>query len=83
MSFYCKYVIGDPDFSIEEWNKAYKEINAMPISEAEKEKLITGNTEQCKEQCFDCMAIVGERQLKTKLILIDAVEKVTNQIIGK
>jgi hypothetical protein len=65
-NFYCQQKCGEVDFSIEEWNKSYKEINAMPISEEEKQKLIDG--EPCKEQCFACMAIVGETQRKNRLI---------------
>lgn len=63
-NFYCQQKCGEVDFSIDEWNKAYKEINAMPISEEEKRKLIDG--EPCKEQCFDCMAIVGQTRIKNK-----------------
>ena len=63
-NFYCQQKCGQVDFSIDEWNKAYKEINAMPISEAEKRKLIDG--EPCKEQCFDCIAIVGETRIKNQ-----------------
>jgi hypothetical protein len=48
-----------------EWNKAFKEIMAMPINEAEKKKLL--HPEPCKEQCFDCIAIVGTTRLKNKL----------------
>ncbi len=61
-NFYCQQKCGFVNFSIDEWNKLYKEINAMPISEAEKEKLING--EPCKTQCFECIAIVGETRLK-------------------
>lgn len=64
MNFYCQQKCGEVDFSIEEWNKAFKEIMAMPISEAEKNKLLNG--EPCKEQCFDCIAIVGEQRQKSK-----------------
>lgn len=66
-NFYCQQKCGQVDFSIEEWNKSYKEINAMPISEKAKQKLIDG--EPCKEQCFDCIAIVGEQRLKTQKLI--------------
>ena len=62
MNFYCQIKCGEVDFSIQEWNKAFNEIIAMPISQAEQEKLL--NPEPCKEQCFDCIAIVGETRLK-------------------
>lgn len=64
-NFYCQQKCGEVGFDIDEWNKNYKEIEAMPIPQAEKDKLIDG--EPCKEQCFDCMAIVGETQKKNRL----------------
>lgn len=66
-NFYCQQKCGEIGFSIDEWNKAYKEINEMPISEDEKQKLIDG--EPCENQCFTCMAIVGERRIKTKQLI--------------
>ena len=66
-NFYCQQKCGQVDFDIGEWNESYKEINAMPISEAEKRKLIDG--EPCKEQCFDCIAIVGEQRSKTQKLI--------------
>lgn len=63
-NFYCQQKCGQVDFSIEEWNKSYKEIQNMPISEKEKRELIDGVP--CKKQCFDCIAIVGETRLKNK-----------------
>lgn len=62
-NFYCQQLCGEVGFSIKEWNKSYIEINKMQISEVEKRKLIDG--EPCVEQCFACIAIVGERRLKT------------------
>lgn len=70
-NFYCQQKCGIVGFSIDEWNKAYKEINAMPISEAEKQRLIDG--EPCTEQCFDCMAIVGERRIKTRKLILHSL----------
>jgi len=64
-NFYCQQKCGEVDFSIDEWNKRYLEIEAMPISQAEKDKLIDG--EPCEKQCFDCMAIVGETRKKNRL----------------
>lgn len=66
-NFYCQISCGQENFSIEEWNKAYKEINAMPISEAEKQKLI--HPDPCEKQCFDCIAIVGARRKETDELL--------------
>lgn len=65
-NFYCQQKCGHVDFSIVEWNKLSKEIDAMPISQKEKDKLLHG--EPCKEQCFDCVAIVGETRLKNKAL---------------
>ncbi len=65
-NFYCQQKCGHVDFSIEEWNKSYDEIQNMPIKEKEKQKLIHGLP--CEEQCFDCMAIVGETRKKNQLI---------------
>ena len=56
-NYYCQKICGEENFSIDQWNKSYLEIEAMPIPRTEKDKLIDGET--CTEQCFDCMAIVG------------------------
>jgi len=74
-NFYCQQKCGQVDFSIDEWNKAYKEINAMPISEEEKQKLIDGDP--CKQQCFDCIAIVGERRIKNQKLRDEKANKKT------
>ena len=66
-NFYCQIKCVSPTFSIDEWDKSYKEIESMPISEAEKKKLLF--PEPCKEQCFDCISIVGERRLKTQKLM--------------
>ncbi|MCH7850932.1 MAG: hypothetical protein IH845_04790 [Nanoarchaeota archaeon] len=63
-NFYCQKKCGDIEFSIKEWNKSYEEIQSMPICEYEKNILIDGCF--CFEQCFDCMVVVGRRQLETK-----------------
>ncbi len=66
MNFYCQAKCGHENFSIEEWNKADKEIELMPISENEKDKL--RHPDPCKSQCFDCIAIVGDTRIKNKLL---------------
>jgi hypothetical protein len=63
---YCQKVCGDENFSIEEWNNTYNSINNSGLTEAEENYILFGSGEECKEQCFSCMAIVGERRLKTK-----------------
>lgn len=69
-NFYCQIKCGEVDFSIDQWNESYKQIMAMPISDEGKDKLI--NPEPCKEQCFSCVVVVGERRLKTKQLIIDS-----------
>lgn len=64
INFYCQIKCGHEDFSIEEWNKADKEIEAMPINEYEKQKLRW--PDPCTEQCFDCIAIIGATRFKNK-----------------
>jgi chaperonin GroES len=61
--FYCQRVVGDAEFSIEEWNKQFKICCDLDIE-------MPDEPEPCTKQCFDCMAIVGERQLKTKKLLM-------------
>jgi len=65
-NFYCQNKCGEVNFSIDEWNRNYKEIESMPISQSEKDKLIHG--EPCTEQCFDCMAVVEETREKNRLV---------------
>ena len=65
-NFYCQQKCGNVDFSIDQWNKSYKEIMSMPISKKQKQKLIHG--EPCKNQCFDCMAIVGKTRIKNEAL---------------
>jgi hypothetical protein len=38
----------------------------MNLTEEERSFILHGPQKGCKEQCFTCMAIVGERRLKTK-----------------
>jgi hypothetical protein len=65
-NFYCQHLVGYVDFSIDEWNKTYNEIKDMNLTEEERSFILHGPQKGCKEQCFTCMAIVGERRLKTK-----------------
>lgn len=61
--FYCLNLVGDPDFSIEEWNEVFKSVQGLP--EADK-RAILDDPPPCEKQCFKCMAIVGKQRLKTK-----------------
>lgn len=60
-NFYCQNVCGDAEFSIAEWNEQFKICNDLNIELPE--------AEPCKKQCFDCMANVGDRRIKTKKLL--------------
>lgn len=60
--FYCQNLTGDVNFSIEEWNKAFDEVKDMS---SEIQRLVLGDPPACEEQCFACMAIVGEQRKKT------------------
>lgn len=57
--FYCQNICGDVDFSIDEWNKVYNDIKDLDLPEKEENLILFGSGEQCNEQCFNCMAIVG------------------------
>ena len=62
--FYCQIRCGDVNFSIKEWNKAFRYCIDNNLSEELTTKILEG--EICKEQCIECACIVGERRLKTK-----------------
>jgi hypothetical protein len=69
MNFYCQKLVGDAEFNIAEWNEQYKQVLEMGLSDAEQDKLLFGERECCKEQCFKCLAIVGERRKRTAELL--------------
>lgn len=64
--FYCQKLCGEEGFSIEEWNEALRYCNDAGVKGIERDKILNPEKFPCKEQCFSCMAIVGERRLKTK-----------------
>lgn len=64
--FYCRKLCGDPDFSIDEWNEAFKYCNDNNIEGVERDMILNPELFPCGQQCFTCMADVGERRLKTK-----------------
>lgn len=64
LHFYCQNICGDEEFSIEEWNEAHQMCIDLNLSEDETKKILDP-PDPCKEQCFACMAIVGERRKKT------------------
>lgn len=66
INFYCQQKCGSQDFSINDWNKALKFCNDAGIEGKERSEILDGKP--CKEQCFNCIAIVGETRLKNKTI---------------
>lgn len=66
-NFYCQNKCVPTDFSIKEWNKSHKYTQENNLSEKETSEILEGN--DCKEQCFDCMAIVGKRRKETQNLL--------------
>jgi len=67
--FYCQNLCGQEDFDIEEWNKALKYCNDANIKGIERDKILHPEKFPCERQCFSCIAIVGDRRLKTKKLL--------------
>ena len=66
-TFYCQQKCGDTEFSIDEWNKAFKMCIDMGLSEKEMNKILEG--EPCKRQCIACACIVGEQKMKTQKLI--------------
>lgn len=60
---YCQKVVGDANFSIDEWNKQFKLCNELGIPFPKED-----NT-PCKNQCFECASIVGQQRLKTQQLI--------------
>ena len=69
-SFYCKRICGDPNFSIDEWNKRFELGIKMGLSNIEMDKLLN-ETGRCKEQCIDCTCIVEEQRMKTERLILN------------
>lgn len=65
--FYCQKKCTDVDFSIEEWNKGFKICIELNLDEKAIAKILEG--EDCSEQCFDCVAIIGNRRIKTQALI--------------
>ena len=64
MNFYCQNKCGQENFNIDEWNKKFLLGLQMNLGEKEMFKLL--DREDCIQQCFDCIAIVGETRIKNK-----------------
>jgi hypothetical protein len=66
-NFYCQIKCLGIDFSITEWEKAFNIGIELGLSETQLSKLLEG--EPCKNQCPDCACIVGERKIKTRMLI--------------
>lgn len=74
--FYCAKKCGDPDFSIDEWNKAYQYCEDAGIEVVERDKILSPELFPCETQCEACMNIVLDTQIKTRKL----IEKQTNTL---
>lgn len=75
LRFYCQNICGREDFSIDAWNKLFRACNNMGLSERERERImepVQATGKPCKEQCFQCIAIVGARRSKTNQLTDEA-----------
>lgn len=64
--FYCQNVCGDINFSIAEWNKAFKYCNDAGIEGIERDKILSPELFPCETQCEACMNIVLDTQIKNR-----------------
>ncbi len=64
--FYCTKSCGDPEFSIDEWNKAYKYCDDAGIKGEERDRILSPELFPCTEQCERCINIVLDTQLANK-----------------
>ena len=65
--FYCQNLVGDVNFCIDAWNKAYDEVKDKS---EEIQRMVLDPPPACEKQCFECLAIVGERRKETKALII-------------
>ena len=68
-NFYCQRVCGFEDFSIDEWNKKYKQAISMGLNREEMNHFLGDKGTKCKVQCDGCACIVGEQRLKTQKLV--------------
>ena len=69
-NFYCQRMCGDENFSIDEWNQTYSDLEKTNLSKKEKTEILLPEVlGTCDKQCFDCMASVGSRRLKTQALI--------------
>lgn len=67
-NFYCKKVCGDSDFSIDEWNEAFRYCEDAGIEGIERDKILNSELFPCETQCMSCMNIVLDTQIKNKML---------------
>lgn len=66
-NFYCQRMCGDENFSIYEWNETFLALEKTNMTERDKDEILFPEVlGTCDKQCFDCMASVGSRRIKTK-----------------
>ena len=63
-NFYCKKICGDPDFSIDKWNKDFEYCNDAGIEGTERDKILNPELFPCEKQCESCLNIVLDRKSK-------------------
>lgn len=64
--FYCTKNCGDPEFSIDEWNKAYKYCDDAGVTGIERDKILSPELFPCTEQCERCINIVLDTKIENK-----------------
>ena len=64
--FYCVKSCGDPEFDINEWNKAYKYCDDAGITGIERDKILSPSLFPCTERCERCINIVLDTQIANK-----------------
>jgi len=65
-NFYCQQKCGEVGFSIDKWNEAFNYCVENNLSEEQINEILEGTP--CEQQCFDCMAVVGETRMKNQII---------------
>lgn len=68
-NFYCQKLCGEENFSIDEWNEAFRYCEDNNIEGEESDRILHPELFPCENQCFDCIAIVGKRRLETKKLM--------------
>lgn len=67
LNFYCKIVAHCGKYGIDEWNERSKLVNELSIPHDEIPYFL--GEVPCEKQCSDCVCIVGERRMHTKMLI--------------